>query len=176
MLDCYFILFQFYFEWVKMVIYLFFWYFFWLMDFKVFNFCFSVDVIMVWEFFVFVDRVGLFIVVFKIYYDLILGWDYNLQIGIGVKFVVFVRKYGFFIFEDRKFVDIGKIVQMQYIVGIVCIIEWVYIINVNIDVGKDMVCVMVEVVVNWKVCIYYEVKMFVFVGILVVGQFDDGEE
>ncbi|KAK0670931.1 Orotidine 5'-phosphate decarboxylase domain-containing protein [Cercophora samala] len=151
-------------------------YLFRLMDLKASNLCLSADVTTARELLALADRVGPSIVVLKTHYDLISGWDYNPQTGTGVKLAALARKHGFLIFEDRKFVDIGKTVQMQYTAGTARIIEWAHITNANIDAGKDMVRAMAEAAANWKARIHYEVKTSVSVGTPVAGQFEDGEE
>lgn len=151
-------------------------YLFRLMDLKASNLCLSADVTTARELLALADKVGPSIVVLKTHYDLISGWDYNPQTGTGVKLAALARKHGFLIFEDRKFVDIGKTVQMQYTAGTARIIEWAHITNANIDAGKDMVRAMAEAAANWKARIHYEVKTSVSVGTPVADQFEDGEE
>ncbi|KAL2166639.1 hypothetical protein VTG60DRAFT_2363 [Thermothelomyces hinnuleus] len=151
-------------------------YLFRLMDLKASNLCLSADVSTARELLTLADRVGPSIVVLKTHYDLISGWDYNPQTGTGAKLAALARKHGFLIFEDRKFVDIGKTVQMQYTAGTARIIEWAHITNANIDAGKDMVRAMAEAAAKWKERINYEVKTSVTVGTPVSDQFDDAEE
>ncbi|KAL2135109.1 hypothetical protein VTI74DRAFT_9819 [Chaetomium olivicolor] len=147
-----------------------------LMDLKASNLCLSADVTTARELLALADRVGPSIVVLKTHYDLISGWDYNPQTGTGAKLAALARKHGFLIFEDRKFVDIGKTVQMQYTAGTARIIDWAHITNANIDAGKDMVRAMAEAAAKWKERIHYEVKTSVTVGTPVSDQFDDVEE
>ncbi|KAL2195707.1 Orotidine 5'-phosphate decarboxylase domain-containing protein [Corynascus similis CBS 632.67] len=151
-------------------------YLFRLMDLKASNLCLSADVNTARELLTLADRVGPSIVVLKTHYDLISGWDYNPQTGTGAKLAALARKHGFLIFEDRKFVDIGKTVQMQYTAGTARIIEWAHITNANIDAGKDMVRAMAEAAAKWKERINYEVRTSVTVGTPVSDQFDEAEE
>ncbi|KAK4167353.1 OMPdecase-domain-containing protein [Cladorrhinum sp. PSN259] len=147
-------------------------YLFRLMDLKASNLCLSADVTTARELLTLADKVGPAIVVLKTHYDLISGWDYNPHAGTGAKLAALARKHGFLIFEDRKFVDIGKTVQMQYTAGTARIIEWAHITNANIDAGKDMVRAMAEAAANWKAHIHYEVKTSVSVGTPVADQFE----
>ncbi|KAK3320746.1 Orotidine 5'-phosphate decarboxylase domain-containing protein [Cercophora scortea] len=151
-------------------------YLFRLMDLKQSNLCLSADVQTARELLFMADKLGPSIVVLKTHYDLIAGWDYNPQTGTGAKLAALARKHGFLIFEDRKFVDIGKTVQMQYTAGTARIIDWAHITNANIHAGKDMVRAMAEAAARWKERIHYEVKTSVSVGTPVSERFDDGEE
>jgi uridine monophosphate synthetase len=151
-------------------------YLFRLMDLKASNLCLSADVTTARELLTLADNVGPSIVVLKTHYDLISGWDYNPQTGTGAKLAALARKHGFLIFEDRKFVDIGKTVQMQYTAGTARIIEWAHITNANIDAGKDMVRALAEAAAKWKERINYEVKTSVTVGTPLSDEFDDAEE
>ncbi len=151
-------------------------YLFRLMDLKASNLCLSADVTTARELLTLADKVGPSIVVLKTHYDLISGWDYNPQTGTGAKLAALARKHGFLLFEDRKFVDIGKTVQMQYTAGTARIVEWAHITNANIDAGKDMVRAMAEAAAKWKERIHYEVKTSVTVGTPVSERFDDEQE
>lgn len=144
-----------------------------LMDVKASNLCLSADVATARELLALADRVGPSIVVLKTHYDLVSGWDYNPQTGTGARLAALARKHGFLIFEDRKFVDIGKTVQMQYTAGTARIIDWAHITNANMDAGKDMVRAMAEAAAKWKERIHYEVRTSVTVGTPVSDQFDD---
>ena len=141
-------------------------YLFRLMELKQSNLCLSADVTTARELLAIADKVGPSIVVLKTHYDLISGWDYNPQTGTGAKLAALARKHGFLIFEDRKFVDIGKTVQMQYTAGTARIIDWAHITNANIDAGKDMVRALAEAAAKWKDRRHCEVKTSVTVGAL----------
>lgn len=147
-----------------------------LMDLKASNLCLSADVHSARELLYIADKLGPSIVVLKTHYDLIAGWDYNPQTGTGARLASLARKHGFLIFEDRKFVDIGKTVQMQYTAGTARIIEWAHITNANIDAGKDMVRAMAEAAAKWKERINYEVRTSVTVGTPVSDTFDEAED
>jgi len=151
-------------------------YLFRLMVLKSSNLCLSADVQTARELLSMADKLGPSIVVLKTHYDLISGWDYNPVTGTGAKLAALARKHGFLIFEDRKFVDIGKTVQMQYTAGTARIIDWAHITNANIDAGKDMVRALAEAAAKWKERINYEVKTSVTVGTPVSDHFDDGLE
>jgi uridine monophosphate synthetase len=147
-----------------------------LMDLKSSNLCLSADVTTTRDLLHIADKVGPSIVVLKTHYDLIAGWDYNPQSGTGARLAYLARKHGFLIFEDRKFVDIGKTVQMQYTAGTARIIDWAHITNANIDAGKAMVSAMAEAARNWKERIHYEVRTSVSVGTPLADQFEDADE
>lgn len=147
-----------------------------LMVLKCSNLCLSADVHTARELVALADKAGPSIVILKTHYDLISGWDYNPVTGTGARLAALARKHGFLIFEDRKFVDIGKTVQMQYTAGTARIIDWAHITNANIDAGKEMVRAMAEAAAKWKERINYEVKTSVTVGTPVSDHFDDGLE
>ncbi|KAB5585456.1 Orotidine 5'-phosphate decarboxylase domain-containing protein [Coniochaeta sp. 2T2.1] len=144
-----------------------------LMELKQSNLCLSADVTTARDLIHIADKLGPSIVILKTHYDLISGWDYNPQTGTGSKLATLARKHGFLIFEDRKFCDIGKTVQMQYTAGTARIIEWAHITNVNIDAGKEVVRALAEAAAKWHERINYEVKTSVTVGTPISDSFDD---
>jgi uridine monophosphate synthetase len=144
-----------------------------LMELKCSNLCLSADVHTARDLLHIADKLGPSIVVLKTHYDLITGWDYNPHTGTGAKLATLSRKHGFLIFEDRKFCDIGKTVQMQYTAGTARIIEWAHITNVNIDAGKEVVKALAEAAAKWHERINYEVRTSVTVGTPVSETFDD---
>lgn len=147
-----------------------------LMDLKASNLCLSADVQTARDLLHLADEVGPSIVVLKTHYDLIAGWDYNPQTGTGARLASLARKHGFLIFEDRKFCDIGKTVQMQYVAGTARIIDWAHITNVNIDAGKEVVSALAEAAAKWRERVNCEVKTSVTVGTPVSDTFDDAEQ
>jgi len=146
------------------------------MDLKASNLCLSADVTTARELLFLADKVGPSIVVLKTHYDLVSGWDYNPHTGTGAQLAALARKHGFLIFEDRKFVDIGKTVQMQYTAGTARIIDWAHIVTVNIDAGPAVVTALAEAATRWRGRINYEVKTSVTVGTPVTEDFEDQEE
>lgn len=147
-----------------------------LMDLKASNLCLSADVQTARDLLHLADQVGPSIVVLKTHYDLISGWDYNPQTGTGAKLASLARKHGFLIFEDRKFCDIGKTVQMQYVAGTAHIIDWAHITNVNIDAGKEVVSALAEAAAKWRERVNCEVKTSVTVGTPISDTFDESDQ
>lgn len=147
-----------------------------LMELKSSNLCLSADVHTARDLLFMADKLGPFIVIFKTHYDLISGWDYNPHTGTGAKLAALARRHGFLIFEDRKFCDIGKTVQMQYTAGTARIIEWAHITNVNMDAGKEAVGALAEAAAKWHDRINYEVKTSVTAGTPVSDTFDEAAE
>ncbi len=144
-----------------------------LMDLKASNLCLSADVTTARDLLSITDKIGPSIVVLKTHYDLISGWDYNPQTGTGAKLAALARKHGFLIFEDRKFADIGKTVQMQYTAGTARIIDWAHIVNVNIAAGKEVVRALADAAAHWRERINYEIKTSVTVGTPVGDSFEE---
>lgn len=147
-----------------------------LMVLKSSNLCLSADVTTARDLLFMADKLGPHIVILKTHYDLISGWDYNPQTGTGAKLAALARKHGFLIFEDRKFCDIGKTVQMQYTAGTARIVEWAHITNVNIAAGKEMVGALAEAAEKWHARINYEVRTSVTVGTPVSDTFEEAGE
>ncbi|KLU89553.1 orotidine 5'-phosphate decarboxylase [Magnaporthiopsis poae ATCC 64411] len=144
-----------------------------LMELKGSNLCLSADVTNARELLHLADKVGPSIVVLKTHYDLVAGWDYNPQTGTGAKLAALARRHGFLIFEDRKFADIGKTVQLQYTGGTARIVEWAHIVNVNIQAGKEVVRALAEAAANWRERIKYEVRTSVTVGTPISDSFEE---
>lgn len=147
------------------------------MELKQSNLCLSADVTSARELLTLADRIGPSIVVLKTHYDLVAGWDYHPQTGTGAKLGALARKHGFLIFEDRKFGDIGKTVQLQYTGGNARVVDWAHIVNVNMVPGKAAVTALQEAAARWRSRVNYEVKTSVSVGTPTSDSFEDnGEE
>lgn len=147
-----------------------------LMELKKSNLCLSADVTTARELVHLADKVGPSIVVLKTHYDLIAGWDYSPKTGTGAKLAALARRHGFLVFEDRKFADIGKTVQLQYTGGTARIIDWAHITNVNMQAGKDSVRALAEAAAQWRERIKYEVKTSVSVGTPLSDSFEYDED
>ncbi|KAI9164039.1 Orotidine 5'-phosphate decarboxylase [Paramyrothecium foliicola] len=81
------------------------------------------------------DAVGPFIAVLKTHIDIFA--DFGEATVAGLKSLA--AKHDFLIFEDRKFIDIGKTVQKQSHGGALRISEWADIVNVCILGGSGVV-------------------------------------
>jgi orotidine-5'-phosphate decarboxylase len=78
---------------------------------------------------------GPYIAVFKTHIDIVADFDDNTVDGLKT----LAEKHNFLIFEDRKFVDIGNTVQMQYHGGALRISEWAHLVNASILAGEGIV-------------------------------------
>ncbi|KAL9608167.1 MAG: hypothetical protein Q9167_006987 [Letrouitia subvulpina] len=81
------------------------------------------------------DRVGPYIALFKTHIDIVS--DFSDATIRGLK--TLSQKHNFMIFEDRKFVDIGNTVQMQYDGGALRISEWADVVNASLLAGDGIV-------------------------------------
>jgi len=81
------------------------------------------------------DSLGPYIAVFKTHIDIVA--DFSEKTVTGLK--ALAEKHNFLIFEDRKFVDIGNTVQMQYHGGALRISEWAHLVNASILAGEGIV-------------------------------------
>jgi orotidine-5'-phosphate decarboxylase len=79
---------------------------------------------------------GPYIAVLKTHIDIIRDFDRETT---AEALSALARKHDFLIFEDRKFVDIGNTVQMQYHGGALRISEWAHIVNASVLAGEDIV-------------------------------------
>lgn len=80
-------------------------------------------------------------VVLKTHIDIIT--DFSPQTVEGLKAAA--QKHNFLIFEDRKFVDIGHTVQMQYHGGSLRISEWAHIVNCAVLAGSGIVDALAQI-------------------------------
>ncbi|RKF82846.1 Orotidine 5'-phosphate decarboxylase [Golovinomyces cichoracearum] len=135
-----------------------------LMTIKKSNLCFSADVSSAKHLLSLANAIGPSIVVLKTHYDLVNDWDYDPTTGTGPRLAQIARRYGFLIFEDRKFADIGNTVQLQYVEGTARIIEWSHIVNLNMIPGRASVEALAAAAVRWKTIKHCEVKTDISVG------------
>ena len=80
-------------------------------------------------------ELGPHIALFKIHIDIVS--DFGDATVRGLK--TLSEKHNFMIFEDRKFVDIGNTVQMQYHGGALRISEWAHLVNASLLAGDGIV-------------------------------------
>jgi len=81
------------------------------------------------------DRLGPYIAVLKTHIDIVS--DFGAHTIEGLQRLS--KLHDFLIFEDRKFVDIGHTVQLQYHGGVLRIAEWAHIVNASILAGPGII-------------------------------------
>jgi len=81
------------------------------------------------------DSLGPYIAVFKTHIDIVA--DFGEKTVTGLKNLA--EKHNFLLFEDRKLVDIGNTVQMQYHGGALRISEWAHLVNASVLAGEGIV-------------------------------------
>ncbi|KTW31165.1 orotidine-5'-phosphate decarboxylase [Pneumocystis jirovecii RU7] len=86
------------------------------------------------------DLAGPYICVLKTHADAI--DDFSPATAAALRAVA--RKHAFFLFEDRKFADIGTTVQRQYVGGILRIVEWADYVDAHICAGDSAVCALAD--------------------------------
>ena len=80
-------------------------------------------------------ELGPYIALFKTHIDIVSDFgDDTVQ---GLK--TLSKEHNFMIFEDRKFIDIGNTVQMQYHGGALRISDWAHLVNASLLAGDDIV-------------------------------------
>jgi orotidine 5'-phosphate decarboxylase subfamily 1 len=78
-----------------------------------------------------VHAIGPSICILKTHIDIITDFDHDLVMQLKT----LAKQYNFLIFEDRKFADIGVVVQQQYSGGMYKIMEWSDLVTVHLLPG-----------------------------------------
>ena len=95
--------------------------------------CVAADVTNLSSLFSLIENVGEYICILKLHYDIIEDFCEDLQ-GTIVKLNELKQRYNFFIWEDRKFADIGSIMEKQIKNHI---IKWADMVSVHAIAGFE---------------------------------------
>ena len=106
-----------------------------LMEMKKTNLCFSADITDPVKLLKTIEQVGDHICILKLHSDIVTG--FNEQLWRNIMKLAVSKK--FFIFEDRKFCDIGSTFINQYCLGDNKISEWCDLITINCLSGEGIV-------------------------------------
>lgn len=112
-----------------------------LMEEKQTNLCVAADVATKAELLTLADTLGPEICIFKTHIDIIEDFDDDLLIHLQR----LAEQHQFLLFEDRKFADIGKTVQLQYRDGIYHIADWAHITNAHTVAGPGSIEALKEI-------------------------------
>lgn len=112
-----------------------------LMEEKQTNLCAAADLTTKAELLRLADLLGPEICIFKTHIDIIEDFDDDLIIQLQR----LAEKHNFLLFEDRKFADIGKTVQLQYEKGVYHIADWAHITNAHTVAGPGSIEALKEI-------------------------------
>ncbi|KAK5641421.1 hypothetical protein RI129_009968 [Pyrocoelia pectoralis] len=98
------------------------------------NLCVAADVTKSDELISLANQTGPYICLFKTHIDIL--EDFNIDVVEALKKIA--EKHNFLLFEDRKFSDIGKTVQMQYSNGMYKILSWANVVTAHSLAGAGM--------------------------------------
>lgn len=105
-----------------------------LMATKKTNLCVAVDVTVGADLLNIAERVGPYICLLKTHIDLL--EDFHPSLINHLKDIA--KRHNFILFEDRKFADIGKIVELQYSKGIFSISSWAELVTAHSLTGPGV--------------------------------------
>lgn len=97
--------------------------------------CVSLDVTSSAELLHLAELLGPHVLMFKTHIDILEDFSYD----VIEKLLRLSERYDFFLFEDRKFADIGNTVSMQYAKGIYHIADWAHLTNAHILPGPGII-------------------------------------
>jgi orotidine 5'-phosphate decarboxylase subfamily 1 len=112
-----------------------------IMEEKQTNLCVAADFISTQKVLDLAEKIGEHICLFKTHVDIIEDFD----IKFTKQLQDIARRHNFLIFEDRKFADIGKTVQLQYQNGIYHIADWADITNTHTVAGPGSIEALKEI-------------------------------
>lgn len=87
------------------------------------------------EFLALADAVGPYICALKTHIDILVDFDWD----VIEQLVALAKKHQFLIIEDRKFCDIGSVVQQQYRDGLYKIVQWADIVIAHAITGTGVI-------------------------------------
>ncbi|EPX70432.1 orotidine 5'-phosphate decarboxylase Ura4 [Schizosaccharomyces octosporus yFS286] len=106
-----------------------------LMEQKQSNLSVAVDLTKKADILALIEKIGPFVCVIKTHVDVIEDFDQDFV----QQLTALSEKHRFFIFEDRKFADIGNTVKLQYSSGVYKIASWAHITNCHTVPGEGIV-------------------------------------